>query len=67
MQGKAEAIAEAEQLKLEDNQFYHALLGELYQDLDHAKARQHLEQALALAKNQTDRHTLHKKITALGV
>jgi predicted RNA polymerase sigma factor len=43
--GKAAAIIEAEKLKLEGNQFYFALLGELYTDIDNEIAKQHFQKA----------------------
>lgn len=63
--GKQEAIAEAEKLKLKDNQFYFILLGELYSDSDHVKARQHFEKALALAKTQTDKLAIQRRMQKL--
>jgi RNA polymerase sigma-70 factor (ECF subfamily) len=63
--GKEEAIVEAEKLKLSDNHFYFTLLGELYTGLDHDKARRHFQQALSLAKTQTDKQTIQKKIDLL--
>ena len=63
--GKHEAIAEAEKLCLTDNHFYFALLGELYTDLDNGKARRNFEQALSLARTQTDKQAIQKKIDNL--
>jgi RNA polymerase sigma factor (sigma-70 family) len=63
--GKPEAIIEAEKLKLEDNQFYFALLGELYTGIDNKKARQNFEKAFSLAKTKADKQTMQKKIAAL--
>lgn len=63
--GKKEAITEAEKLNLSDNHFYFALLGELYTDLDNQKAKQHLRQAIMLAKTQVDRQAIQKKIDRL--
>jgi len=60
--GKPEAIAEAEKLNLEDNHFYFTLLGELYTDLDNKKAKLNFQKALSLAKTQTDKQTIQKKI-----
>ena len=60
--GKAEAIAEAEKLNLADNHFYFTLLGELYTDIDNKKAKQNFQKALSLAKTQTDKQTIQKKI-----
>jgi RNA polymerase sigma-70 factor (ECF subfamily) len=63
--GKQEAITEAEKLNLTDNHFYFTLLGELYTDVDKAKAKEYFQQALTLAKTQTDKQTIQKKINNL--
>jgi RNA polymerase sigma factor (sigma-70 family) len=63
--GKHEAIMEAEKLQLTDNQFYFALLGELYSDIDTRKAKLNFEKALSLSKTQTDKQTIQKKIDCL--
>jgi len=63
--GKAEAIIEAEKLNLKDNHYYYTLLGELYRDIDAIKAKQNLEKALSLAKTETDKSTIQKKIDEL--
>ena len=60
--GKQEAIIEAEKLNLKDNQFYFALLGELYTDIDNKKAKQNFQKAFSLAKTQTDKQAIQKKI-----
>lgn len=62
---KAEAIAEAEKLKLTDNHFYYVLLGELYTGIDNEKAKSHLKAALLLAKTPTDKQTIQQKIVKL--
>ncbi|QHS57102.1 RNA polymerase subunit sigma [Mucilaginibacter sp. 14171R-50] len=63
--GNAIAIAEAEKLGLVNNHFYHTLLGELYKGTDALKAKDHLLQALRLAKTDRDRKTIYAKIEAL--
>lgn len=63
--GKEAAIIEAEKLKLNDNHFYYALLGELYINVDNNTARQHFQNALALSRTQTDKLTIQKKIDGL--
>ncbi|MBE7472971.1 MAG: RNA polymerase subunit sigma [Anaerolineae bacterium] len=63
--GKEEAIIEAEKLKLSDNHFYFTLLGELYTGIDNDKARQNFQKAFSLAKTQTDKQTIQKKIARL--
>jgi len=65
--GKEEAIKEAEKLKLEDNHFYFALLGELYTNIDNNKAEAQLHKALALAKTPAEKQALQKKIDGLSV
>lgn len=62
VKGKLEAIAEAEKLKLTDNHFYFALLGELYTGIDNKKAIQNFQKAFSLAKTETDKQTILKKI-----
>lgn len=51
----AEAITEAEKLKLEQYHLYHTLLGKLYETIDQKKATIHLEKALSLAKTVSDK------------
>jgi RNA polymerase sigma-70 factor (ECF subfamily) len=63
--GKTAAIAEAEKLGLTDNHYYYTLLGELYTSIDNDKAKQHFENAISLAKTQTDKRVLEKKIKEL--
>jgi RNA polymerase sigma-70 factor (ECF subfamily) len=63
--GKQEAIIEAEKLSLKGNQFYFALLGELYKDIDNEKALEHFQQGQSLAKTETDRQLFQKKIDKL--
>jgi RNA polymerase sigma-70 factor (ECF subfamily) len=46
---KAEAIIEAEKLKLNTNHLYYSLLGYLYTDVDNEIAIGHLRKALSLA------------------
>jgi predicted RNA polymerase sigma factor len=63
--GKPEAIIEAEKLQLTSNHLYYTLLGELYLDVDNVKARLNFEKALLLAKTDTDKATIRKKIDRL--
>ena len=65
VKGNAVAILEAEKLKLENNHFYYTLLGELYLSIDPVKAKIQFERALAIAKAQTDKQTIQKKIDQL--
>jgi len=63
--GKEEAIIEAEKLKLINDHFYFVLLGELYIGIDNQIAAGHFRQALSLAKTQTDKQTIQKKLDKL--
>src|SRR6188508_835942 len=63
---KQEAIAEAEKLNLSGNHFYFTLLGELYTGIDNRKANESLQKALLLAKTQTDRQTIQKRINEVN-
>jgi RNA polymerase sigma-70 factor (ECF subfamily) len=63
--GKQEAIAEAEKLKLTSNHFYYALLGELYTGLDNDRAKMNFEKAYTLAESNTDKRTIQNKINKL--
>jgi len=60
--GKMEAIIEAEKINLKGNYLYHSLLGELYADFDNKKAISHLQNALTLAKSTTDQMLIPNKI-----
>jgi predicted RNA polymerase sigma factor len=60
--GKEEAITEAEKLQLTTNHYYYTLLGELYKGIDNKKSKLHFEKAYALAKTQTDKQIIKKKI-----
>ncbi|ASU36685.1 RNA polymerase sigma factor [Mucilaginibacter xinganensis] len=64
--GKQQAIVEAEKLNLTGNQFYFALLGELYTGIDDQKAKTNFQKALAISKTPADKKIILKKIDALG-
>ncbi|WP_073399475.1 RNA polymerase sigma factor [Mucilaginibacter sp. OK098] len=63
--GKMEAIATAEKLNLANNHFYFALLGELYTGIDNQKAKQNFQKAFSIAKTQTDKQSIQRKIDKL--
>jgi len=67
VKGKREAIIEAEKLNLADNHFYFTLLGELYTDINNDKARENFQKAFSIAKTQTDKQTIQKKIDAFNL
>lgn len=64
---KAEAIVEAEKLKLTANHLYYSLLGYLYTDIDNDIAVEHLKNALKLAKSETDKGTITKSIDKIKI
>ena len=63
--GKLAAIKEAEKLKLETNHFYFTLLGELYTGIDDHKAKENFQKAFSIAKTQTDKKVIQKKMNDL--
>lgn len=64
-QGKQAAIAEAEKIDLAGNHFYFALLGELYIGIDNSKAKQNFQKAFLIARTDTDKQTIQKKMDKL--
>jgi len=64
--GKAIAITEAEKLNLANNHLYFSLLGYLYTGIDDEKAIAHLKSALRLAKSDSDKATIRKRLSALA-
>ncbi|MFK7925651.1 MAG: RNA polymerase sigma factor [Bacteroidia bacterium] len=60
VKGVPAGIAAAEALALEDNHYYHSLLGQLYQETEPEKGVDHLLQALQLAKTEADKATIKK-------
>jgi RNA polymerase sigma-70 factor (ECF subfamily) len=63
--GNITAITEAEKLQLNNNHYYYTLLGELYKTVDVEKAKANFNEAYRLAKTQTDKQTIKKKLDAL--
>ncbi|MGA0558067.1 RNA polymerase sigma factor [Larkinella sp. VNQ87] len=63
VEGPMEALMAVLQLKsLENNQYYHTLLGDLYAQLQQTdRARQHYQQALALTTSLAEKQLLRKK------
>jgi RNA polymerase sigma factor (sigma-70 family) len=64
VKGEAIAITEAEKLQLTNNHFYFILLGELYKQIDATRSKAYFQKALSLAKTQTEKLTIQKKIDA---
>jgi len=63
--GKQAALVEAEKLQLTNNHYYFTLLGELYKDTDPDKAIENFNKAIALAKTNTDKRGIQRKINQL--
>jgi predicted RNA polymerase sigma factor len=63
--GREAALTEALKLGLENDHFYFLLLGELYKDVDNDRARNNLEKAYSLAKTQSEKQSILKKIGML--
>ena len=64
--GREEAITEAEKLQITNNHYYYVLLAELYRGSDNSKAKQNLQKALLLARTDTDKKQLEKKLALLN-
>ena len=64
--GKEEAIIEAEKLKLTDNHFYFALLGELYTNINNKRAKDNFQKAFTLAKTDTEKQSIKIKIDKIS-
>jgi len=64
--GKQQAITAAEKLQLTGNQFYYALLGELYTGINNSTALQHFTTAQTLAKTHADKQALQRKLDGLA-
>jgi RNA polymerase sigma factor (sigma-70 family) len=65
--GKETALQEAAGLPSTDSHFHHLLMGELYSQLDNAKALSHYQKAYDLAGTQTEKQGIRKKISDLGI
>ncbi len=63
--GKERAIYEAQKLNLQENHFYHSLLGNLYTNFDNKKAILHFEMAYKLAKSNNDKMTIENYLKKL--
>ncbi len=63
--GKEEAIIEAEKLNLVENPFYFGLLGELWMDIDNKKSVENFQKALGLAKTETGRQAIQAKLAKI--
>jgi RNA polymerase sigma factor (sigma-70 family) len=64
--GKAEAIKEAEKLKLTNNHLYFSLLGHIYTDIDNEKAIAYFRTAIDMATTIADKNMLEKSIKKIN-
>ena len=62
VKGKKKALAEALKINLSEHHLYHALLAELYHEVDNTKAKDHLTIALSLTKTESEKDVLLKKM-----
>lgn len=65
VKGPTAALSEMEKFKMDDNHFYFILLGELYRSLDPAKAVSSFRKAYALAKTETEKQGIRKRLQEL--
>lgn len=65
VKGAEAALAEAEELNLDDNHFYFVLLGELTRNTEPEKAKCYFEKARSLAKIQPEKQIIQEKIDNL--
>ncbi len=63
--GKEKAVDEAQKLNLQENHFYHSLLGNLYTNFDNEKAITHFETAGKLTKSKTDKLIIENHLKKL--
>ena len=64
--GNKQAITETKKLNLVNVNYYHALLGYLYADLDIEKAKTHYNKAIALTTSTSEKKTLEAALAALS-
>jgi RNA polymerase sigma-70 factor (ECF subfamily) len=67
VKGKRAALIEAEKLDLSTNHFYFTLLGELYSGDDHEKAKENFRKAASLARTETEKQIIQKKIQEISI
>ena len=65
VKGPAMAIQQVEKLNLSDNPFYFSLLGELYTNIDNAKAIAYFQKAILLQHADSGRRVIQRKIERL--
>lgn len=59
------AIKEAERLNLDNNLYYHTLLGDLYSDIDREKSLRHFELALSLTQSSATQAAIRRNMARL--
>jgi predicted RNA polymerase sigma factor len=63
--GKLLAIKEAEKLDLPENQYYFALLGDLYTGINDNLAKEYYQKTLKLVKTELERKNIQKRLERL--
>src|SRR5690606_1491869 len=63
--GYKEGIFEAEKLQLNENSYYHQLLGNLYADINIKEAIAHYNHAITLTKSKAEKRILQKELDRL--
>lgn len=64
--GCEKAIIETQKINLQENNYYHSLLGFLYTETDPEKAIMHYERSIQLTKSKTEKQTLAKAIEKIN-
>jgi len=64
--GNEKGIQEAEKLHMEEQPYYHSLLGYMYADINTDKAVCHYEKAVELSKSRVEKQILAKEIKRLS-
>ncbi|WP_336517706.1 RNA polymerase sigma factor [Pollutibacter soli] len=62
LRGAEQAIMETEKLKLDTNQYYFLLLGELYRDIDRDTSIHHFKKAISLAKTDAEKKSIQRRV-----
>lgn len=60
--GKTNAIKEAEKFNLTGNTWYHTLMGELFEGVDHSLSEFHFHKAISLTRSLTGKDRLARKL-----
>jgi RNA polymerase sigma-70 factor (ECF subfamily) len=67
IRGKQEALIEIAKWKVPDNQFYHALMSELFRGIDHEQSNHHFQKALSKSKTEMEKNMLRRGYEENGI